>query len=106
MTSRNRLPFQLTAASVLVLAASGVLSQEAEQAGEEASPYAPLALESRPLATRWQTDYRGAIQMGLGYTGDDNYMFGQYNGLNDDGASFIGNLQWQDFQREHNLRLP
>ena len=99
MNSRNRLPYQLTAASVLVLAAAGALSQTAAPAEEEsANIYTPLALESRPLATRWQTDYRGAIQMGLGYTNDDNYMYGQYNGRSDDGASFIGNLQWQDFQ--------
>ena len=102
MNNRIRLPFQLTAASALVLAATGALSQETEQAAEEASPYAPLALENRPLQRRLETDYRGAIEMGAGYTGDDNYMFGQYNGLNDDGASFIGNLQWQDFQSGDN----
>ena len=91
MNSRNRLPFPLTVASTLVLVASGALAQEAD-------PYAPLALESRPLQTRWQTDYTGAVQLGLGYTSDDNYMFGQYNGRNKDEATLIGNLQWQDFR--------
>jgi MtrB/PioB family decaheme-associated outer membrane protein len=98
MNNRHRLPFQLTAASALVLAATGALSQEAEQAAQETNPYAPLALESRPLQTRWQTDYSGALQLGMGYTNDDNYMFGQYNGLNEDDATLIGNLHWQDFR--------
>ena len=91
MNNRNRLPFQLTAASALVLATSGALAQEAD-------PYAPLAAETRPLQTRWQNDYSGAVQLGLGYTSDDNYMFGQYNGRQKDEATLIGNLQWQDFR--------
>ena len=60
-------------------------------------PFAPLAEESRPLATRWQTDYRGTLELGLGYVSDDNFMFGQYNGLNEDGATLIGNLNWNSF---------
>ena len=91
MNSGNRLPFSLTMASTLVLMASAVLAQKADV-------YAPLALENRPLQTRWQTDYTGALQLGLGYTTDSNYMFGQYNGLNEDEAILIGNLQWQDFR--------
>ena len=55
-------------------------------------------LETRPLATRWQSDYAGAMQLGLGFTNDDNYTFGQYTGLQDDGATLIGNLRWQDFR--------
>ena len=46
-------------------------------------PFEPLGAETRPLATRWQTDYSGALQLGLGYTSDDNFMFGQYNGLHE-----------------------
>jgi MtrB/PioB family decaheme-associated outer membrane protein len=97
MKIRNRLPLQLTAASTLVLAASGVLAQQADAEAEQASPYTPLALENRAANTRPQGDYAGAVQLGAGYTNDDNYMFGQYNGLKDDGATVIGNLQWQDF---------
>ena len=97
MNSRSRLPFQLTAASTLVLVASGVLASDADEQQTQVSPYAPLALESRPLKTRWQTDYAGVAELGVGYTNDDNYMFGQYNGLQEDGATLIGNLQWQDF---------
>jgi len=29
--------------------------------------------------------------------GDDNYMFGEYNGLSEQGVTLIGDLQWQDF---------
>ena len=61
-------------------------------------PFAPLASETRPLATRWQSDYSGAVQLGLGHVSDSNTMFGQYNGLNDQGATLIGNLQWNSFR--------
>lgn len=97
MNKLLRFPFLLSAASSLVLAASGALGQEPEDSGEDEGVYAPLALESRPLPTRWQTDYTGAVQLGLAYTSDDNFMFGQYNGLNEKGTTVIGNLQWQDF---------
>ena len=62
-------------------------------------PYAPLLAESRPLPTRWQTDYSGAVELGVGYTTDDNHMFGQYNGLNEDQATLIGNLTWNSFNK-------
>jgi len=61
-------------------------------------PFAELASETRPLATRWQSDYSGAAQLGLGYVSNDNTMFGQYNGLSDEGATLIGNLQWNSFR--------
>ena len=61
-------------------------------------PFAALTAETRPLSTRWQTDYRGAVQLGLGYVTDDNSMFGQYNGLYEEGATLIGNLQWNSFR--------
>ena len=38
MNNRIRLPFQLTAARDLVMAATGALSQETEQAAEETAP--------------------------------------------------------------------
>ena len=44
MNSRHRLPFQLTAASVLVLAATGALAQDAAEPEQQVTPYAPLAL--------------------------------------------------------------
>jgi MtrB/PioB family decaheme-associated outer membrane protein len=91
MKSLNRLPLQLGAASSLVLATCGVLA-------EEADTYTPIALDNRPpLKSAWQGNTRGAAQVGLAYTSDDNFMFGEYNGLNDEGTTVIANLQWQDF---------
>ena len=78
----------------LLCSASPVIAQEPLP---EDSPYAPLLAETRPLNTRWETDYTGALQLGLAYTSDDNFMFGQYNGLHEEGVTVIGNLNWQDF---------
>ena len=79
MKSMNRFPYHLGAASSLVLAACGVLAQEADQ-------YTPLALQNRPpLKTAWQANEPLIAQLGAGYTSDDNYMFGEYNGLNKEG---------------------
>ena len=36
-------------------------------------PFAPLNTETRPLATRWQTDYSGFVELGAGYISDDNF---------------------------------
>ena len=94
MKNRHRIPFHLTAAAALVLAANAALAEN-DQGGSEA-PYAPLLLETRPLDSRGQTDYNGVAELGLGYTGDDNFMFGQYNGLHEDGVTVIGNLNWRD----------
>ncbi|MDH4040719.1 MAG: MtrB/PioB family decaheme-associated outer membrane protein [Gammaproteobacteria bacterium] len=96
MKSMNRLPCQWSVASSLVLAACGVVAQEADT-------YTPTALQNRPpLKTAWQAEVPLMVQLGAGYTGDDNYMFGQYNGLNKDSATVIGNLQWQDFNSGDN----
>ncbi len=92
MKSLNRLACQMGAASSLVLAACGVLAEEARD-----ETYMPLGLENRPLHTSWQGSSPGALQLGGAYTSDDNYMFGEYNGLSNEGGSVIGNLQWQDF---------
>lgn len=59
--------------------------------------FAGLLEETRPLATRWQTDYRGLLELGLGYTSADNFMAGQYNGLQEQGATVLGNLDWRSF---------
>lgn len=67
------------------------------QAAEPADPFAPLARETRPLSTRWQTDYRGLVELGAAWTSDDTFTFGQYSGLDEQGANLIGNLQWHDY---------
>ncbi|MDA8752692.1 MtrB/PioB family decaheme-associated outer membrane protein [Halieaceae bacterium] len=87
----------LRAAAKAPIAAGLLLAAVATQA-QQADPFAPLAAETRPLATRLQTDYRGVLELGLGYTSDDNFMFGQYNGLQDKGANLIGNLSWDSFR--------
>jgi MtrB/PioB family decaheme-associated outer membrane protein len=96
MKSMNRFHYPMGMASSLVMVACGALAQETET-------YTPLGLENRPpLKTIWQADTKGIAQLGLSYTSDDNYMFGEYNGLNKDGANAIGNLQWQDFNSGDN----
>jgi len=92
----SRIPFQLTAISALVLAAMGVLAAEETAETEDAGAYVPLGVENRSSGGP-EAGYAGAVQLGLGYSSDDNFMFGQYNGLNEKGANLIGNLQWQDF---------
>ena len=74
----------------LALAVSSAIAQPED-------PFAALAQETRPLATRWQTDYTGSLELGLGYVSDDNFMFGQYNGLHEDGVKLIGNFNWNSF---------
>jgi MtrB/PioB family decaheme-associated outer membrane protein len=96
MNKAYRTLSQITSASVLVLAAAGALGQETEQATQAEGTYTPLQLANRP-AQAAATDSRGTARIGAAYTGDDNYMFGQYNGLNEDEVTLIGDLQWQDF---------
>lgn len=84
---KRALPQQIAAASMLLAAAA---------AGQE-DPFAPLLLETRPIAVRHDTDYQGMLQLGAQYVSDDNFMFGQYNGLHEKGGTLIGSLRWKDF---------
>lgn len=101
MNSRRRNALLLATASTLTLLSGTALAQETAQIAEAAGTYIPLALQNR-AAAQGQNDFRGAVQLGLGYASDDSYMFGQYNGLNDNGVKLIGNLQWQDFSAGDN----
>ena len=92
----NRLPFQLTALGALVLAATAVMAADETAVTEGADTYVPLGVANRSPG-RSEADIAGTVQLGLGYTSGDNFMFGQYNALNEKGARAIGNLQWQDF---------
>jgi MtrB/PioB family decaheme-associated outer membrane protein len=58
-------------------------------------PFAALAEEARPLQTRWQTDYIGTLELGVDYVTDDNFMFGRYNGNDEDEAQIYGNVDWR-----------
>ena len=59
-----------------------------------ASAGAAAQEDSRPLATRWALDYVGSVELGVGYVSDENFEFGEYNGLDDDEAFVIGNADW------------
>jgi MtrB/PioB family decaheme-associated outer membrane protein len=100
MNERSLLTRPLIAA--LMLASCDALSQATESAVEEPGAYTPLALENRPAPTGEASGYTGAARIGLGYTSRDNYMFGEYNGLNEKGPTAIGDLQWQDFHDSDN----
>jgi MtrB/PioB family decaheme-associated outer membrane protein len=72
-------PFARTPIALAVaLAGSAVIAQE----------------DSRPLATRWALDYSGSVEIGVGYVSDENFEFGEYNGLDEDEAYIIGNVDW------------
>ncbi|WP_279246541.1 MtrB/PioB family decaheme-associated outer membrane protein [Candidatus Litorirhabdus singularis] len=58
-------------------------------------PFAPLLEDTRPLATRWQVDYSSNLKLGVGYVSEDNFKFGQYNGLHKEGAVLLGDLLWR-----------
>ena len=91
MNNRYRLPIQLTASSVLVLLAAGALAQEPADQAEPETPYTPLGLERRAQpALLLPGDYNGVAQLGVASVSDENYMFGQYNGLEEDEVSVIG----------------
>ena len=74
----------------LALVVSSALAQSED-------PFAALTKETRPLTTRWQTEYTGSLELGLGYISDNNFMFGQYNGLQEDGVILIGDFNWNSF---------
>ena len=50
--------------------------------------------DKRPLDTRWQVDYSGSAELGVEYPSDDNFMFGRYNGNDEEGAAVFGNFDW------------
>ncbi|MEQ8800561.1 MAG: MtrB/PioB family outer membrane beta-barrel protein, partial [Haliea sp.] len=77
-----------------VLLASTCLAASVASAQDR---FAGLLEETRPLATRWQTDYRGSLELGLGISSADSFMAGQYNGLQDQGGTLLGNLEWRRF---------
>ncbi len=93
MNRPSRFTVDFTTATVLALAAAGATAEEAAESGA----YSPLGARLVATAPSLLAGAGGAVQAGIGYTSDDNYRFGEYNGLYEEGATFIGNLQWQDF---------
>ncbi|NND66277.1 MAG: MtrB/PioB family decaheme-associated outer membrane protein, partial [Halioglobus sp.] len=59
--------------------------------------YQNLAATNQPIVSTLDGAFSGRFQMGGAYTFDDNFMFGQYNGLSDESLTLIGDLRWQDF---------
>lgn len=83
---------------VFLLGAGLTLPLPAHAQENTDNPFAALAEESRPLHTRWETDYDGVLEGGIGYVSEDNFMFGQYNGLYDQGAVVIGTARWRGWR--------
>ncbi len=89
MKTRHPVIQHFTSAGLLALAANTTLADE--------HLYTPLAARLATPAVSPLQGPGGTVQAGVGYTSDDNFKFGQYNGLHEKGATLIGNLQWQDF---------
>ncbi len=102
MSSHRRLKKPLTTASALALVSCGLIAHSAEPGADEIDVYAPLALQNQPALATQTTANSGTARVGLGYTSQDNYMFGEYNGLSKQGVTAIGDLQWQDFHNGDN----
>jgi MtrB/PioB family decaheme-associated outer membrane protein len=75
--------FKPSVLSVAVMAACTVLASTLAQAADP-----------RPAQTRRQLEYNGQLEIGAAYVSDENFQFGQYNGLDDDSATVIGNVDW------------
>ncbi len=102
MNKRRRQLLPVTAASLLALSAAAASSEDAQTDSGERDQYVPLGLQARPAQSGWDADGANAVRLGLGYTSDDNYMFGQYNGLSQQGPSAIADLRWRDFHSGDN----
>ena len=102
MSGHRRLAIPMAATSALVLATCGLIASAAEPGTDDSGAYTPLALENRPTLDTGPATHNGTARIGLGYTSQDNYMFGEYNGLSKQGVTAIGDLQWQDFHNSDN----
>ncbi|MEZ5573085.1 MAG: MtrB/PioB family outer membrane beta-barrel protein [Halioglobus sp.] len=102
MNKRRRHLFPLTAASLLALVAAGAVSQDASETSEDTLSYSPLGLQGRPRPFNFDGSSTDAVRLGLGYTSDDNYKFGEYNGLSEKGPTAIVDLRWRDFHSSDN----
>lgn len=97
------LSLQLLPTLLATAMAGGAVADDASSdPPPQSDPYSALAAETRPLASRWEIDYSGQVEAGVGYVSDDNFMFGQYNGLYERGAVFIGNINWLKWRDSSN----
>ena len=72
-----------------MMAPGTAMAQNGESAdNDNEDPFAFLLnTDTRPLATRIQTDFSGSIDAGFSYVSDDSFTFGRYNGLDQDGLA-------------------
>lgn len=64
---------------------------------DEEDPFAFLGVgDTRPLSTVVATDYAGSAAVGFSYVSDDNYTFGRYNGLDEEGFKLYANIDYRD----------
>jgi hypothetical protein len=73
MTSKKTILYAAIATACLL--PPGLYAQELEEEAEELAPV-----------------YASEIEIGVGYNSEDSYKFGKFNGLENEGAFFIGNV--------------
>jgi MtrB/PioB family decaheme-associated outer membrane protein len=79
--------------SAYIAAGLAASAEENEQAAADEDPFAFLLhQDTRPLATRIQTDFSGSIDAGFSYVSEDSFTFGRYNGLDQDGLAAYLNM--------------
>lgn len=79
--------FRNKAVGVAAIATVLVLTQSA-LARDEFLPDETPALETRPI-------YTSEVELGLGLVSEDAFKFGEYSGLEEEGAFLIGNVSFQ-----------
>ncbi len=95
-------PTLLAIGAMTLFSPVAVLQAEESPGGnDEEKAYTPIiptiATANLSSALRMQGADSGVVELGLQYVQQDNFMFGQYNSLHEEGATLIGNLRWQDF---------
>lgn len=88
----------LKVAVALAMGLTGGATFAAEKTPEQPENFQLLGLKNRPLVTEQNAGYSGTLRLGLATTSQDNFRFGQYNGLGDQQVTLIGDLQWRDFE--------
>lgn len=91
MTKKYQWCAVLAATCLLPISA---LAQEGAMEGEEM--ILPEVFEEKipevPWSTQAELEYTSQVEAGVGYTSEDSFKFGEYNGLEDEGPYGIGNL--------------
>ena len=83
--SNDPKPFSVFAGCLLALQLSGAAAQEADDAKMRAPDISKWQCEYCAFEEGWYTD----LTLGIGSVSDDSYKFGEYNGLQEQGAFAI-----------------